>query len=322
MKQPLIIALTLICSATFGQNLVPNPSFEEYSECPNNPGQIERSSSWYSPTTGSSDYFNSCFTTGGFNMNVPNNALGYQEALTGEAYAGLILFENAGVIIYREYLQSKLTQTLVPNQVYFYSINVTLADSSMFTMRDIGIHFSSDSLLSSNFENLPVTPQIAYSGSAYFNDTAWLHISGQYVATGTEAFMTIGFFEDNSSIDTVFTYYSSDVINYDHSYVYIDDVCVSVDSAACGQTLGLSDIPQNDHLKIYPNPATDAFSIETTNFLSNITVFDMYGRLVIQTNGRKQKRIDIDTDGLSTGVYNVVLIDVTGQRQTRRILKK
>src|SRR5688572_17362556 len=46
-------------SQTF-QNLVPNGSFETYTQCPNNSSQIYFATPWKGPTTNSSDYQNAC----------------------------------------------------------------------------------------------------------------------------------------------------------------------------------------------------------------------------------------------------------------------
>jgi hypothetical protein len=51
----LINVFTIIA---FGQNLVMNPSFEIYSQCPDNAFQIDYSTNWYSLKE-SPDYFNS-----------------------------------------------------------------------------------------------------------------------------------------------------------------------------------------------------------------------------------------------------------------------
>ena len=44
-------------------NLVPNPSFEEYSLCPDKESQIERVDGWFSPSNGTPDYYNYCSTS-------------------------------------------------------------------------------------------------------------------------------------------------------------------------------------------------------------------------------------------------------------------
>jgi hypothetical protein len=65
----LLIILILVCRVSISQNLVPNFSFENYSICPNNYGQMTNSSNWLSVIS-SPDYYNSCTTNS--NVSVPN----------------------------------------------------------------------------------------------------------------------------------------------------------------------------------------------------------------------------------------------------------
>lgn len=72
-----------------GQNLVPNPSFEEYTECPLSvAGLGPVAESWYSWNE-TPDYFNACSNDIGGNAGTPNNTWGFQWPITGVAYASL-----------------------------------------------------------------------------------------------------------------------------------------------------------------------------------------------------------------------------------------
>ena len=77
MKHQVTAALLLIAAYAHGQNLVPNGSFEEYGECPNNGAQIDRAIGW-SAFRRSPDYFNSCDE--GSVASVPFNFIGEQFA--------------------------------------------------------------------------------------------------------------------------------------------------------------------------------------------------------------------------------------------------
>ena len=67
-----------VCISAFAQNLVPNPSFEDYCSCPDNSGQVYRAIGWTS-FGNSSDYFNCCAPPGA--QSVPLNPSGYQCAV-------------------------------------------------------------------------------------------------------------------------------------------------------------------------------------------------------------------------------------------------
>lgn len=320
MKQPLIIVLTLICSAVFGQNLVPNPSFEEYSDCPDEPfSQFFLLEGWTNPTSSSPDYFNSCVTNNvpdGFG--VPTNYFGFQEARTGNAYVGIRTMQETDV---REYIQIELVNDLLANQAYSVAFFVSNSENSQYASNDIGVYFSSQEVIENSGTYLPYTPHVSNSPSnnGLDNQAAWIEVRKSFVAQGGERFMIIGNFYPDEQTDTV---HSNQTWNQLRSYHYIDDVCVSVDSIACELHLTANENFEQPRLAIYPNPVINALTIDCANFIQSISVFDIYGRLIEQTDGRKQKQTNISLDGLTAGVYTVVVVSDTGQRLTKRILKK
>src|SRR6185295_11530904 len=86
----LLFSIPLIrIEQSFSQNLVPNPSFENYSTCPNDLKQIYFAFPWFQPNTylNAVDYFNSC--TSNSSIDIPNNWAGYQCPHTGLAYSGI-----------------------------------------------------------------------------------------------------------------------------------------------------------------------------------------------------------------------------------------
>ncbi len=101
MKKILNYSLCLI-SLSFGEgmgeataqtNLVPNPSFETYTNCPNNGSQINYAFPWYSPTWGSPDYYNTCDGSAVLSFGVPLNWFSYQYARTGSGYSGIYCYD-------------------------------------------------------------------------------------------------------------------------------------------------------------------------------------------------------------------------------------
>ncbi len=57
------VIMFFTCGICDAQNLAPNGDFEQHSACPSFGGQINLAIDWINPTTGTSDYFNSCATT-------------------------------------------------------------------------------------------------------------------------------------------------------------------------------------------------------------------------------------------------------------------
>lgn len=105
-------------------NLVPNPSFEEYNQCPNADAQFSRVNHWVS-FRNNPDYQNACDTTN--KAGVPNNIWGYQSAASGQAYAGMLSFSSSGnqSTSFREYLGAELISPLTIGTRYYVSLKVS-----------------------------------------------------------------------------------------------------------------------------------------------------------------------------------------------------
>ena len=52
-----LLMVFLAYSNLFAQNLVYNGGFEELTQCPDNPGQIEYAYPWYNPSGSDPDFF-------------------------------------------------------------------------------------------------------------------------------------------------------------------------------------------------------------------------------------------------------------------------
>jgi len=146
----LTISLYRICH---GQNLVPNGNFEQHSSCPTNTNQLYKATYWINPTVWTPDYYHKC---AGGTVGVPNNAGGFQNALSDSAYAGIFLYSASPG---REYIETPLTTSLVAGSSYFFEMYINLLDNSKYSARNIGVYFS-DTLVyqPTNYFTIPVTP--------------------------------------------------------------------------------------------------------------------------------------------------------------------
>src|SRR5688572_21903850 len=116
---------TIICNAQF--NLVPNPSFENYSACPPGVQSLTMAVGWINPVSnGTPDYYNACSSS----ASVPYCANGtgfdcFQFAKSGVAYAGIYGF-GYPVANAREYAQIQLTSPLTNGKCYYvgYYLNI------------------------------------------------------------------------------------------------------------------------------------------------------------------------------------------------------
>ena len=184
------------------QNLVKNPSFEEYVNCPKRLGNFNDDVKFWSvPTIGSTDYFNECSTT----MGAPKNFNGSQAADFGKGYAGLYLYAPGD---YREYLQAELTETLVKGEKYRISFYISLAERSDFAIKEFGVLFSKHRLevpIKKELSKKHIYQQPDYdynffeiSYSKFYSDTQdWILVHSEFVAKGTEEYMILGNFKKN-----------------------------------------------------------------------------------------------------------------------------
>ncbi|MFH0757443.1 MAG: thiol protease/hemagglutinin PrtT [Bacteroidota bacterium] len=79
-------------------------------------------------------------------------------------------------------------------------------------------------------------------------------------------------------------------------------------------------IPEENNLKIYPNPADDLIIIEGSEEIERIDFFDAKGRMIVGAEKHSEK-ITLDVSNLSEGIY---FIHITQQDQTtvRKIVKQ
>lgn len=303
------LTLILLSLNLYSQNLIVNPSFELYTECPNATtfGQFN-AVSWFRPinmSNSSPDYFNICATTP--NLSIPTNFFGVQSAYEGNAYTGIYCHENGN---YREYIETQLSSPLLPNHSYQVSFFVSLADNFQLTIDKIGAVLTNFEL-EGNGTSSPIsaTPQI-FATETITNSSGWTEISGIYHASGGEEFLTIGNFYNNAQTQTTIVNPSSAYTNV--AYFFIDNVSIT--------DLNLS-ISENGLQKfnIYPNPFTSGIHIKESN-QANIDSFEIYSSLgFLITKIEFQDYVDLSY--LSNGVYYLVLNFNDSTRYFRKIIK-
>lgn len=207
-------------------NLVPDPGFESYTSCPTGFGQLNVAVSWDAPTTGTSDYFNTCVT--GWPTfpvpGVPLSPFGYQWPNSGSGHAGLIPYSSAPD--YREYLQSPLAAPLVAGQPYTVTFHVNLGDTCSLAIDRIGAYLSVGPVGPvPNWAPLPYTPQVESPANVFLTDTLnWVAITGTFVASGGEDHIVIGNFHDDAGTSTVPT----GNVWPGGAYYMVDDVAVEL----------------------------------------------------------------------------------------------
>jgi OOP family OmpA-OmpF porin len=307
MRLFLLGFVLLFCFVIKAQNLVPNPSFETYTLCPNSNGQIESAIPWTAATTdaSSTDYFNSCSSVYG----VPSSSGGFQYARTGNAYAGLLFCAGTGA---REYLQVQLSNPLIQNKTYNVEFYVNSSNMNANSgSNNIAANISSTRPVSSSTYSLQsLTPHIMNIGNQVINDTLnWVKISGCYTAQGGEEYLTIGNFFDNTNTQVGIT---------GASYYYVDDVSVVEITGTCVNAV--NELSTNFKLDVYPNPTSGVLNLKVLDAGKDveIKVTDVLGREVLMSDYKKQ----INMSHLEKGIYFVSILQENKTLATKKVIKQ
>jgi hypothetical protein len=298
----------LLAASSYTQNLVPNGSFEDTTNCSLGT-EIYRTSPWQEPTGGTSDWFNPC-TSKPSGSDVPQNDFGWQNAQGGASYAGFILYVNG--LYYREYIQAQLLDTLVAGTKYWVSFHVNLADSSEYAIKEIGAYFSDTAVYSSDIIPLPYTPQVK-SGNTFLDDKInWTLISGTFIATGGEQFITLGNFQDSTTIDTLNVGGSG--IGEWTSYYYIDNICISNDSTTCDISTSILSNNLVEPISIYPNPAKDFVNIQNSfNAPFDMAVYNSIGQQLYSEQNITSNHLQLNISNYSSGLLFITITSNNNQ---------
>jgi hypothetical protein len=297
---------------TNAQNLVPNPGFENFVECPDT-SMLQfhalLDSTWYQ--FGSADYFNSCDAIDYFG--VPVNRFGYQFAHSGNAYTGLIAY--ASMTLTREYIEIKLNAPLL-NQMYYVQFYVSLADTVQYAIENMGALFTDtlfDPFPAPTYNWITGIPQVENpAGNMLNNKLNWIAVTGSFIASGGEKYMTIGNFKNDAQ--TVKQYFGGTSPYTLSAYYFIDDVYVGT------SPLGVQENKkEEDFAKLYPNPNNGEFILELPeeNASWKINIMDLQGRIVYEEETDKNI-LNLKTN-FENGVY---VLSVTNFLSNKTIIKK
>lgn len=303
MKKIIYISVIfLLYTSIYSQtNLVPNPSFEQYTVCPDGPSELNYANNWIIPTTGTPDYFNACWdsTISWISiMDVPQNFIGYQTAHHGSAYSGIYLYTDPSQI-YREYIQIQLSLPLISGVKYYLHFVTSLADSCRFATDDIGAYFSIGQITRNDFDAFNYVPQIKNNeGVVLSNKALWYDIYGVYTAVGNENYITIGNFLNNINTDTIRVLPNHpNLSEYNTAYYYIDNLCLSTDSNLCYSSISLKS-NELTFSNIYSN--SDKIYFRNIEPNSEITVYNIQGERILQETVSGSITLN---PNLNTGIY-------------------
>lgn len=303
----------MICGICSGQNLIPNPSFEDTVNCPLFIGQLNYATFWFSPTPATPDYYNECSSVfWPVSVNIPNTFVGFQYSRSGVGMAGLFPWYTTNG---REYIEVPLDSTLIVNVCYHFEMYINRANESTYESYNLGAYFSDTLIYSSVDSVLPLIPQVANVPGNLPDTLNWTLVSGDFIALGGEKFLTIGNFEDDLGTDTILINPSGNSGNY----IYIDDVSLTrIPLIECASSI----MEQKENvITIYPNPFADNLKVEVNNYEpTEIIFFDITSRKIFQQTFANITIIN--TEQLAKGMYLYEVRNTNGIIKNGKVIKQ
>lgn len=317
MKIKLFLLFFIFSGIGKAQNLVSNGSFE-VSTC--NPNQFVTFSpyhalDWYSPTSGTPDYFmdgnqnEGCYITdvnsAGFQMLDE-----WQYPQEGTRMAGIYAHLDMGCV--REYLQTKLIVPMQTGRKYCVGYYVSLSNKSLIAVDRLGVAFTVDSLVDYSVNcPLGLQPQLLSPPGVMLADTmGWTLVQGEYTATGGERFLTLGNFFLQEEVNFI---PFDGTGNINSAYYYIDNIIVE----DCTQPVGV-DEENVFRLAVWPNPS-DGRLFVSCPVDGVLCLRDMTGKLVY-TDSVQAGRVTLMPGDVAPGVYTVRVTTANGICLTEKLL--
>ena len=296
----LICLLSFVFCLKSQTNLVPNPSFEQRSNCPGGSSQLYLADNWKN-CGGTPDYYNSCCTFPNA-AGVPFNFYGYQLAQDSNAYSGIGMWFQSNA---REVMGIKLFQPMVIGQTYyvsfFASLNLDTTYAANCSFSNLGVKFLNALPDSLSVGSLVQNTAHVYSSSIISDTANWTNISGSFIADSAYQYMAVGNFFDSLNIN--FTKFFTTSTGINTAYYYLDNFYVGT------SPVGISSI-ENTPYQIFPNPAKDFIIIKAKNAPDlKVLLCDMNMKKIelneVQDNVNSLR---LDLSGLVNGIYFLKII--------------
>lgn len=99
-----------------------------------------------------------------------------------------------------------------------------------------------------------------------------------------------------ASIQAVYEWTVSDTINFSWASAWVCDTVVI-------QTVSIEAQSSSEIVEIYPNPANNQITISSSVKISEITIFDQLGNLLLFIDGLQSQKELLDISMLNSGVY-------------------
>ena len=312
---PLALVVALAVEAT-AQNLVPNPSFEDTLGCNAAYDPVLLSAPpWFNVNMATPDiYDNNLAQPCGIAWDPANpdvQVSGFQFARTGTRFAGAYHWYGANSSDTKEYISVKLHEDLNSQTTYVVSLYYSRADGYGLATDRISVFFGPDSFYVHDYRTLHLQPQVDLmdpNNEYLTNAEDWVLLTGSFVATGGERYMTIGSFLDSSQVNG--TMAPTGTSHY--AYYYYDDVSVTAEHQSGIDELDFSGSVQGDgNLRLTGLPDADY----------SVRLMDPIGRVIHEFSKVRSSAghtdIAIGDQGMAYGLYLVSVWSKEGRGAVR-----
>ncbi len=193
----LMISVLLVCDCNIAQNLVPNPGFDDLTDCPYDGGQIAFAYPWVSATNGTPDVYNECSPEPHLMVPYAGGYIdGYQLQKSGAGYAGIFVYSDSNPFI-PECIEVPLIEKLKKGVKYYleFFVSPDISPMNYYGFTDaVGLALSDTFFYKEISTNIPLllNPAIENRGMVITDTAGWTRVSGCYTAKGGEAFAIIG----------------------------------------------------------------------------------------------------------------------------------
>jgi hypothetical protein len=314
MKRFFTLSFLFFSITLVGQNLIPDPSAEDFVECPTGLGILETWNPNWQSFRGTPDYFNNCSIGLG-----SNNPVGFQEPRTGEGYLGLVTFSR-NLLNAREYLGVELVQPLITGEDYYLSFYVSRAhqfNAFNLASNNIGALLMTENYL--NQQEQGPTPGFAdFNVIEVVEDTVnWVHLSYKFVADSAYQYLAFGNFFVDALTDTLRIGGEPD--GNVTSYYYFDDFCLTQNSNGCDFTNSINN-QSSWEVSLFPNPCLDRLFIKQKKTIEKIEIYNITGEILESQTLKAVNQASINID-LPSGLYFISLYS-EGKKTTKRFMVK
>jgi gliding motility-associated-like protein len=244
------IILSHVSFQGFTQNLLTNPSFEDFVHVCFGPityyvfshdtivNTNQTPKYWNEPDV---SYSGAAFSVTLLNKDcgaIPSIENGYPEPYDGKSVAIISIrsspFKTGDCIEFRSYIQTKFTP-LKKNHTYYVSFYVSAPKKNqsdtthLYVTDNIGAYLTENRVLRSCFDSnrnfIKANPQIINPAGRYLEDTGkWQKVCGYFTAKGGERWLTIGNFADSNSTNLKDLLHNTQYDSFPNAALLIDMV--------------------------------------------------------------------------------------------------